>query len=432
MNYNFFISERLGQLMLIMALYLSIFPLWAESERVYALQIVTPVTFPLSSNLLASDNGTLVIRTPDSDESLARLNDGDAMGGWQSATALPEGKPLELILELPEVSEISTLLIQPQNDIPGSGQPDEVELLLSVTENPADFNTVGRFNLRRKDAWQLYTFVPHTARYVVIRIVSVYGSSAPGIGEIAAFAPGAIFREPAYYFSADPIGRVEEKPEIYLPTEHESPPKMPENETGQIPIPKTPQPEINVRVRHAQELLGHLGFKPGPADGMWGRRTGIAVMRFQGWYSEASLKISGELDDATYIAMQTAAKSDRRYTPPPKQRPIPVASTAPKDSITGIPKVLDTGTLSIRSFIINLLGVNGAQEPYTTNFSGYIRAREVNCTRQQGDEFKCFLGDVDLSELVLLNGAARAKGNAPEYLKAAEQKARDKATGIWQ
>lgn len=39
---------------------------------------------------------------------------------------------------------------------------------------------------------------------------------------------------------------------------------------------------------------------------------------------------------------------------------------------------------------------------------------------------------VDLSEVVLLNGAGKSRPDAPENLKSAEQQARDKGVGMWQ
>ena len=46
-------------------------------------------------------------------------------------------------------------------------------------------------------------------------------------------------------------------------------------------------------------------------------------------------------------------------------------------------------------------------------------------------QFRCTIGDYDLGEAILLNGAGRASGDAPERLRGAEQKARLAGRGIW-
>ena len=71
-------------------------------------------------------------------------------------------------------------------------------------------------------------------------------------------------------------------------------------------------------LREAQGLLAALGYEPGPADGVWGRRSVEAYRRFLG---DAGLEVSDMLTPAALRAMQRIAK-DRQAkpeeTPPPK------------------------------------------------------------------------------------------------------------------
>jgi len=59
-------------------------------------------------------------------------------------------------------------------------------------------------------------------------------------------------------------------------------------------------------VRTIQQALMDKGFEPGPVDGIWGRSTIAAVMRFQ---TENRLKPDGVVGPATKAALLTAAPS---------------------------------------------------------------------------------------------------------------------------
>ena len=63
--------------------------------------------------------------------------------------------------------------------------------------------------------------------------------------------------------------------------------------------------------------------------------------------------------------------------------------------------------------------------------NSYIGGREVACVPFAGAAHRCEVGGYDLSEVVLFNGGARATGDAPGDLKAAETRARQERVGIW-
>ena len=68
-------------------------------------------------------------------------------------------------------------------------------------------------------------------------------------------------------------------------------------ESSQAPPPRA--------IREAQELLAHLGYAPGPADGIWGRRTGEAYRMFLG---DAGLPAAKTLTPDALHAMRALAK----------------------------------------------------------------------------------------------------------------------------
>ena len=76
-------------------------------------------------------------------------------------------------------------------------------------------------------------------------------------------------------------------------------PPRPETDPSQPP----PAPVIapaRIGLREAQSLLAGMGYDPGPADGVAGRRTTAALRAFQ---RDPGLPTSGRLDDATRQAL---------------------------------------------------------------------------------------------------------------------------------
>lgn len=137
----------------------------------------------------------------------------------------------------------------------------------------------------------------------------------------------------------------------------------------------------------------------------------------------------------TVIPEQTPNQSESETRPtspkPTPPKPAPAEPLGPQP-IKGIPDVLNTGLLSIRGRLIPLYGVEGVYEPHVSSFTAYIRDREVDCTPEGDESYRCTLEGADLSKVVLGNGAARAKPGAPAHLKAAESEAKSEAKGIWQ
>ncbi len=149
-------------------------------------------------------------------------------------------------------------------------------------------------------------------------------------------------------------------------------------------------------------------------------------------YSRA-LDYDPGLDTARTALDQLEAASPRRQTPAaePDQPAAASAKPGPVDTISGIPTVLDTGTLEIHNEIIPLYGIEGEGEPFATEMSGFISNREVGCKRYDSRSFVCRLDETDLSGVVLLNGAARTRADAPEELKALEAQAKREGKGRW-
>jgi 1A family penicillin-binding protein len=135
--------------------------------------------------------------------------------------------------------------------------------------------------------------------------------------------------------------------------------------------------------------------------------------------------------------------------PPPSPPPGPVAeerpalppaalkqaalTDTPVQLLRGVPQVIDTGTLALNGATVRLSGVEGEAGAVAGDLARYIRGREVACQPVDRGvaQYRCKLGEYDLSEAVVLNGAARAAANAPERLRDAEAQARSAARGIW-
>ena len=72
-------------------------------------------------------------------------------------------------------------------------------------------------------------------------------------------------------------------------------------------------------VRYAQELLNELGYNPGPADGILGRKTRAAVKRFQSYSGqERDGHISGALVAKLHAAVDARKRASTRTRPKKK------------------------------------------------------------------------------------------------------------------
>lgn len=80
------------------------------------------------------------------------------------------------------------------------------------------------------------------------------------------------------------------------------------------PVAGPPPPHA---IREAQALMAALGYKPGPADGRWGARTGRAYAAF---LRDAGLPPGDVLTPDALRAMRAVAKRRNVAPPPPTQR----------------------------------------------------------------------------------------------------------------
>jgi len=100
--------------------------------------------------------------------------------------------------------------------------------------------------------------------------------------------------------------------------------------------------------------------------------------------------------------------------------------------IRGVPVVQTTGMLEIAGHVVRMFGVEGARGRPAREFTRYLGSREVACEPAgSGNDYRCRVGDQDLSRVVLFNGGGRAAANATADLRALEQQARASRVGIW-
>ena len=88
------------------------------------------------------------------------------------------------------------------------------------------------------------------------------------------------------------------------------------------------QPEVRKKptrstVRRVQADLARLGYKPGPADGIAGRRTAAAVKRFQ---SDSGLPADGRITGALVAKLQAAVGAGKGTSPQPRPEKAQAAS----------------------------------------------------------------------------------------------------------
>jgi endonuclease YncB( thermonuclease family) len=114
------------------------------------------------------------------------------------------------------------------------------------------------------------------------------------------------------------------------------------------------------------------------------------------------------------------------------QQAAAMTQAAPKP-LRGPALVVDTGTLVVQGAVIHLSGIEGETGDAARELVRYMGGRPVSCEPAEGGsaQYRCKLGEYDLGEAVLLNGAGRAAADAPERLHEAEEKARAAGRGIW-
>jgi 1A family penicillin-binding protein len=131
-------------------------------------------------------------------------------------------------------------------------------------------------------------------------------------------------------------------------------------------------------------------------------------------------------------APPAAVAEERPAVPPMAAKPATLTEAVPQ-LLRGVPQVVDTGTLLLDGATVQLSGVEGEPGPAVSDLARYIRGREIACqpVERGATQYRCKLGEYDLSEAVVLNGAGRAAANAPERLRDAEAQARSAGRGIW-
>jgi hypothetical protein len=77
-----------------------------------------------------------------------------------------------------------------------------------------------------------------------------------------------------------------------------------------VPAAATSEPRF---IREAQRTLGEMGYRPGPIDGVVGRRTQSALARYQ---RSEGIPVTGHLDAETLVRLdihqRVSPASDRR------------------------------------------------------------------------------------------------------------------------
>ena len=126
------------------------------------------------------------------------------------------------------------------------------------------------------------------------------------------------------------------------------------------------------------------------------------------------------------------AEQQKPAQPPAGLKPAALTDAAPQ-SLRGVPRLVDTATLVLNGANVHLSGVEGKAGEAVRELGRYIRGREIACepVGRGAAQYRCKLGDYDLAEAVVLNGAGAAAENAPERLRNAEEKARNAGRGIW-
>jgi penicillin-binding protein 1A len=137
---------------------------------------------------------------------------------------------------------------------------------------------------------------------------------------------------------------------------------------------------------------------------------------------------------STGPAALTGSSAEPAAPPAAPKAPVSLSAPAAMPSVLrGVPQIVDSATLRLNGAVVHLSGIDGETGNPAQELGRYIRGREIACQPAEtaAGQYRCTLGEYDLGEAVLLNGAGRAAGDAPERLRQAEQQARLAGRGIW-
>ena len=145
-------------------------------------------------NLAGAVGGGRVVSDLARISSSSRLIDGNPDDGWWSKETFDPAKPVDIVIRLGGDGDtsIDRVLIQPKH-FQGGRRPRELELAVSTTQAEDGFQSVGRFTLQRKHAFQQMKFAPRKAKFIKITILSLYLPGKPSVAEVMALAhrPGS-------------------------------------------------------------------------------------------------------------------------------------------------------------------------------------------------------------------------------------------------
>lgn len=117
--------------------------------------------------------------------------------------------------------------------------------------------------------------------------------------------------------------------DVGSPTASETPPDKSTVESTEVELTS------RAAVREAQSLLAELGYQPGPADGFWGPKTGIAYRHF---LIDQNLPESDVLTEASLYALRETAGRSTEITSDdgqvPAQAPQQISSTTIREAQT--------------------------------------------------------------------------------------------------
>ena len=114
--------------------------------------------------------------------------------------------------------------------------------------------------------------------------------------------------------------------------------------------------------------------------------------------------------------------------------PAPVAAALPEPVSLDHPQVIDTARLAGGQKTVTLFGVLGLSGEAAKGLQGFVTAagNRVTCQAQTSADFVCLLPDgTDVAEAALINGAARARDDAPAAYRDQEAAAQAARRGLW-
>jgi endonuclease YncB( thermonuclease family) len=207
--------------------------------------------------------------------------------------------------------------------------------------------------------------------------------------------------------------------------------------TAPIAAPVTPRSPIQALTSGANVQDGIVQVNPAVSPEQAATPAPMPVQTPAPAQTLAPAQTTAPTETATSTQPPPPVQTTTLPQPPDTAQPATAAAGAPPPAepvSLDHPTVVDTARLKSGETTVTLFGIDGVQGEAAENLQGFLASTDnhLTCQAQTGTDFVCLTSDgTDVAQAALINGAARAKADAPDAYREQEAAAQAARRGIW-